>query len=59
MLKALQLPIVSAKQIIKTRKAATRYIVPDLIDFFGDERKEIRTHIEKINVYICVKCRTV
>ena len=28
------------------------YIVPDLIDFFGNDSKEITTQIEKRNIYI-------
>ena len=31
------------------------FIVPDLIDFFGDDWKEIKTQIEKRNIYICKK----
>ena len=31
------------------------YIVPDLIDFFGDDWKEIETQTEKINVHNCKK----
>ena len=30
------------------------YIVPDLIDFFGNDWKEIKTQTEK-NKYICKK----
>ena len=33
----------------------TDHIVPNLIDFFGDDWKEIRTKIEKRNIYICKK----
>ena len=33
----------------------TGYIVSDLIDFFGDDLKEIRAQIEKRNIYICKK----
>ena len=29
----------------------TGYMVPDLIDFFGDDRKEIKTQIEKSNIH--------
>ena len=31
------------------------YIIPDLTDFFGHDWKEIRTYIEKRNIYICKK----
>ena len=31
----------------------TDYIVPDLVDFFGDDLKEIKTHTEERNIYIC------
>ena len=31
------------------------YIVPDLIDFFGDDPKEIKTQTEKINIHNCEK----
>ena len=30
---------------------STDYIVPDLIDFFGDDWKEIKTQIEKRNIH--------
>ena len=33
----------------------TDYIVPDLIDFFGDDWKEIKTQIEKRNILYCKK----
>ena len=33
----------------------TDYIAPDLIDFFGDNSKAIKTQIEKRNIYICKK----
>ena len=33
----------------------TDYIVPGLINFLGDDSKEIRTWIEKRNIYICEK----
>ena len=33
----------------------TYYIVPDLIDFFGDDWKEIKTQIEKRNIHNCKK----
>ena len=33
----------------------TDYITPDLNDFFGDDWKEIKTQIEKINFYISKK----
>ena len=31
----------------------TGYIVPDLIDFFGDDWKEIKTQTEKRNIHNC------
>ena len=31
------------------------YIVPDLIDFFGDNWKEIKTQAEKRNIHNCKK----
>ena len=31
----------------------TDYTVPDLIRFFGDDWKEIKTQIVKRNIYIC------
>ena len=31
----------------------TYYIVTDLIDFFGDDWKEIKTQTEKRNIYNC------
>ena len=30
---------------------STNYIVPNLIDFFGDDWKEINTQTEKGNIY--------
>ena len=33
----------------------TDYIVPDLIDFFGNDLKEIKTQIEQRSIYICKK----
>ena len=30
----------------------TDYVVPDLIDSFGDDWKEIKTQIERRNIYI-------
>ena len=33
----------------------TDYIIPDLIDFFGDDWKEIKTQIEERNIYNCKK----
>ena len=39
----------------KTRPAATHYIVSNLMDFFGNDWKEIKTQIEKTNIYICKK----
>ena len=34
---------------------STDYIVPDLIEFFGNDRKEFKTQIEKRNTSICKK----
>ena len=34
---------------------STDYIVPDLIDFFGDDWKEIKTQTEKRNIHNCKK----
>ena len=31
----------------------TDYIIPDLIDFFGHDWKEIKTQIEKRNIQNC------
>ena len=37
----------------------TNYTVPNLIDFFGDNWKEIKTQIEKRNIHNCKKyCTT-
>ena len=33
----------------------TYYIVPDLIDFFGDDWKEIKTQTQKRNIHNCKK----
>ena len=33
----------------------TYHIVPDLIDFFGDDWKEIKTQTEKRNIHNCKK----
>ena len=33
----------------------TCYIVPDLIDFFGDDWKELKTQTEKRNIHNCKK----
>ena len=33
----------------------TYYIVTDLIDFFGDDWKEIKTQTEKRNIHNCKK----
>ena len=33
----------------------THYIIPDLIDFFGDDWKEIKTQTEKRNIHNCEK----
>ena len=33
----------------------TCYIVPDLIDFFGDDWKETKTQTEKRNIHNCKK----
>ena len=43
---------------VKHQKKAsynTHYIVPDLIDVFGDDWKEIKMQNEKGNIYICKK----
>ena len=37
----------------------TYYIGPDLIDFFGDDREEIKTQTEKRNIHNCKKYFTV
>ena len=37
----------------------TDYIVPGLIDFFGNDWKKIRTKTEKRNNYICKKYSTI
>ena len=34
----------------------TDYIVPDFIDFFGVDWKEIKTQIQKRNIRNCEKC---
>ena len=31
------------------------YIVPNLIDYFGDDWKEIKTQIDKKNIHNCKK----
>ena len=36
----------------------TGYILPDLIQFFGDDWKEIKTQTEKRNIHDCKKSRT-
>ena len=41
----------TAKQ--EKASCSTNYIVPDLIDFFGDDLKEIKTQTEKRNIYKC------
>ena len=33
----------------------TYYIVPELIDFFGDDWKKLKTQTEKRNIYNCKK----
>ena len=33
----------------------TDYIFPDLIDFFGDDWKELKTQTEKRNIHNCKK----
>ena len=33
----------------------TDYIVPDLIDFFGDDRKAVTKQIQKRDIHICKK----
>ena len=40
---------------VKHENKASHNIFPDLIDFFGDDWKEIKTQIEKRNIYICKK----
>ena len=42
----------AAKQESKASYNAD-YISPDLIDFFGDDWKEIKTHTEKTNIHNC------
>ena len=44
----------TAKQENKT-SYNTYYIVPDLIDFFSDDWKEIKTQTEKRNIRYCKK----
>ena len=39
----------------KKASYSTDYIVPDLIDFFGNDWKEIKMQIENINIYVCKK----
>ena len=36
----------------------TNYIVPDMTDFFGHDRKEIQTQTEKRNIHNCKKSCT-
>ena len=44
------------QQNTKTRRATTQTTFgSDLIEFFGDDSKEIRIQIEKRNIYICQK----
>ena len=47
----------SAQQDKKTRRATTHtaLYVLDLIDFFGDDLKEIKTLTEKRNIHNCKK----
>ena len=54
--KGLQRPVVSAQQNKKRRRArTTSSIVPNLIDFFNDDWKEIKMQTEKINALaICI-----
>ena len=33
----------------------TVYIIPDLIDFFGDDWEELKTQTEKRNIHNCKK----
>ena len=33
----------------------TDYIVPDMIDYFGDDWKKVKTQIKKRNIYVCKK----
>ena len=42
----------SAQQNKNKASYNTDYIVPDLIDFFGDDWKEIKTQIEKRNIVL-------
>ena len=44
----------TVKQVNKA-SCNTDYIVPDLIDFFGDEQKEIKTQTEQRNIHNCKK----
>ena len=44
----------TVKQEIKA-SYNTYYIVPDLIDFFGDDWKEIKTQTEKRTIHDCKK----
>ena len=44
----------TAKQENKVSQK-TDYIVPDLIDLFGGDRKEIKTQNEKIIIHNCKK----
>ena len=39
----------------KKASYSTDYIVPDLIDFFGNDGKEIKTQTEKRNIHNCKK----
>ena len=50
-------PDITAKQENKANYN-TYYINPDLIDFFGDDRKEIRTQTGKRNIHNCKKYYT-
>ena len=43
--------------VIQENKASynTDYTVPDLMDFFGDDWREIKTQTEKRNIHNCKK----
>ena len=47
--------VLSAQQNESKASFNTDYIVDDLIEFFGNDWKEIRKKIKKRNVYICEK----
>ena len=39
----------------ENKASYTDHIVPDLIDFFGDDWKDIKTQTEKRNIHNCKK----